>query len=96
MVHDKMVHIYKMDFSYASNIRMTMYATCHNRGLDENILHNMCNCTLFFSTLWGYSLDLSSPETLLSLIFKTETGAANRNLNAAGISFSRIANLIIV
>lgn len=96
MVQDKTVHIYKMDFSYASNIRMTMYASCHNTVLDENILHNMCNCTLFFSTLWGYSLDLSSPETLLSLIFKTETGAANRYLNAAGISFSRIANLIIV
>lgn len=89
-------HIYKMDFSHGENARMTLYAACHNTRLNEQILSDMCTCTSFFSTVWGYSLNLQSPQTLLSLIFKTEDAAANKYLRSAGISFDRIANLIII
>lgn len=56
----------------------------------------MCACTGFFSTVWGYSLDLTSPQTLLSLILKTDQNSASRYLHTADINFERISNLIIV
>lgn len=89
-------HIYKMDFSSGRDTRMTLYASCHNTVLDEKIISDMCACTGFFSSVWGYSIDLQSPHALLSLIFKTEEAAAKKYLRNSNISFDRISNLIII
>lgn len=89
-------HLYKLDFSHAEGTRMTLYASCHNTQLNENILSDMCSCTNFFSTVWGYSLNLASPRSLLSLIFKTEEAAAKKYLRNSNIPFDHISNLIIV
>lgn len=99
MTDDKLMHIYKTDFSHSGstgNTRLTLYVSCFNTELDESILSDMCICIQFFSTVWGYSLELASPETLLSLIFKTSRNAANHYLKISAIPFERIANLIIV
>lgn len=89
-------HLYKMDFSHSENTRMTLYASCRNTVLDEKILSDMCTCTRFFSTVWGYSLNPASPETLLSLILKADEKAALRFLQTADISFERLRNLMII
>lgn len=89
-------HIYKMDFSNGKDTRMTLYASCHNTVLNEKIISDMCACTGFFSSVWGYSIDLQSPHALLSLIFKTEEAAAKKYLRNSNISFERISNLIII
>lgn len=89
-------HLYKMDFFHAQHVRMTLYASCHNTQLNERILSDMCTCTNFFSSVWGYSLNLHAPQSLLSLIFKAEEAAALKYLRSSNIAFDRISNLIIV
>lgn len=89
-------HLYKLDFSNADHIHMILYASCHNTQLSEKILSDMCACTGFFSSLWGYSLDLDAPQSLVSLIFKAEEGAAREQLRSVNIPFARIANLLII
>ncbi len=88
--------LYKMDFSGAEQTRMTLYAACQNTRLNERIMSDMCTCIGFFSSVWGYSLKLTSPQSLLSLIFKAEESAAASYLRNACISFDRICNLIII
>lgn len=90
------LHLYKMDFSHSESTRMTLYASCYNTTLNEKILRDMCTCTRFFSTVWGYQLDFSSPDTLLSLILKAEAGAASRALAGLNLDFEKISNLIVV
>lgn len=96
MVEDKGLRAYKMDFSYFENTRMTLYASCYNTQLDEKILTDMCSCIGFFFTIWGYSLDLQSPQTLLLLILKAEESAAKKYLWNSNIEFDRIASLIVI
>ncbi|MEI3523210.1 MAG: hypothetical protein V8Q36_03305 [Anaerotignum sp.] len=55
----------------------------------------MCNCTLFLYPLGILSGFIIAGNTAFSDL-QNRNGDANRYLNAAGISFSRIANLIIV
>ncbi len=96
MVEDNGLRAYKMDFSYFENTRMTLYASCYNTQLDEKILTDMCSCVGFFFTIWGYSLDLQSPQTLLPLILKAEASAAKKYLWNSNIEFERISSLIVI
>lgn len=93
---DTHFHLYKMDFSHLENTRMTLYASCCNTVLDEKTLSDMCTCTRFYSTVWGYSLNPAYPQTLLSLIFKADEKAALRFLQTTDIGFDRLRNLIII
>lgn len=93
---DQGLRAYKMDFSCFENTRMTLYASCYNTHLDEKILTDMCSCVGFFFTIWGYSLDLQSPQTLLPLILKTEESAAKKYLWNSNIDFARISSLIVI
>lgn len=96
IVDDVTINLYKADFSIVESTYMTLYACCRNTHLTEKILNDMCICTRFFSTTWGYSINLNSPETLLSLILKTDSNAARHYIRSKNIDFSDISNLIAV
>ena len=88
-------YIYKMDFSHEGNSWMTLYVSCSDNRIDEAMMNDMCACTNYFSSLWGYSLDMQSSRTALSLILKASKITAEKFLLAAGISPSDIPNLLI-
>ncbi|HIV79543.1 MAG TPA: PucR family transcriptional regulator [Candidatus Avanaerovorax faecigallinarum] len=90
------VYVYKAEFSGEDNIPLTLYACCRNDTLTKDNITDMCECTRLYSTVWGYSLNLNSPDTLLSLVLKTDANAARHYMRNTALDFSRLQSLIII
>ena len=93
--HGSTYYVYKMDFSHGGNSWLSLYASCTANQLNESVMRDICACTDYFSSLWGYSLDMQSSRTLLSLILKSSRVTAEKYLHTTGIRLSDISNLII-
>ena len=93
--HGCSYYVYKMDFSHGENSWLTMYASCTANQLNESVMSDICACTDYFSSLWGYSLDMQSSRTLLSLILKSSRITAEKYLRTTGIRLCDISNLVI-
>ena len=96
IIDDKPLDIYKMDFLNINNSWMTVYASCFNTKLNKENMITIAKCTDFFSTLWGYSLNLHSKDTLVSLILKSEKNVTKKIAEEQNLSFSSISDIIIV
>ncbi len=88
--------LYKMDFLHTNNLWMTVYASCFNTELTEETMNNICYCTNYFSTLWGYSLDFQSKDVLISLILKAERETTLKFLEQQNIEFASFSDIIII
>lgn len=73
----------------------TMFASCTSNQLNEKIMGDICTCTDYFTNLWGYSLDMDSKNTVLSLILKSSESTAEKYLRNSDISIDSISTLII-
>ena len=93
---DSVYSAYKMNFYHASNAWITLYASSSGNALNQTILEEICNCTDFFTTLWGYSLDMQSPQGLLSYFLKTSKSVTGKVLSESGLQFSSLSNLLII
>lgn len=93
--HGNSYYVYKLDFSHESNSWLTLYASCSSNRLNEDIMNDMCACTNYFSSLWGYSLDMQDSKTALALILKSSKVIAEKFLQAMAIQQSSISNLMI-
>ena len=88
-------YIYKQDFYHSDASWLTMYASCSADQLNETTIEDICTCTDFFTDLWGYSLNMDSNNTILSLILKSSETTAEKYIQNTDISISSICTLII-
>ena len=96
LLQDKSFYLYKKSFFHAGNSWLTLYISCNDNLLNEHIINEICTCTNFFSTLWGYSLDMHNSKTGISLIFKSSKIVGEKFLARNAIPFSAISTLIII
>lgn len=92
---DNTYYIYKLDFYHSDTSWFTMFASCTSNRLNESIMGDICTCTDYFTNLWGYSLDMDSKNTVLSLILKSSENTAEKYLRNTDISINSISTLII-
>lgn len=95
-LQDKSFYLYKKDFSHAGNTWLTLFVSCNENNLNEHLLNEISICTNYFSTLWGYSLDMHNYNTGISLIFKASRMIGEKFLAQNAVAFSSISTIIII
>lgn len=66
MLQDKSFYLYRKEFPHAGNTWLTLYASSNENSISEHKLDEICACTNFFSTLWGYTLDMQNYNTVIT------------------------------
>lgn len=96
MLQDKSFYLYRKEFPHAGNTWLTLYASSNENSISEHKLDEICACTNFFSTLWGYTLDMQNYNTVITLILKSSRVIGEKFLEASGVPFSKLSTILVV
>ena len=96
MLQDKSFYLYRKEFPHAGNTWLTLYASSNENSISEHKLEEICACTNFFSTLWGYTLDMQNYNTVITLILKSSRVIGEKFLEASGVPFSKLSTILVV
>lgn len=95
-LQDKSFYLYRKEFSHAGNTWFTLYASSNENSLSRHKLDEICACTNFFSTLWGYTLDMQNYNTVITLILKSSRIIGEKFLAEGDIPFSELSTILVV
>ena len=95
-LQDKSFYLYRKEFPHAGNTWLTLYASGNENSLSKHKLDEICACTNFFSTLWGYTLDMQNYNTVITLILKSSRIIGEKFLAASDIPFSELSTILVV
>ena len=95
-LQDKSFYLYRKEFPHAGKTWLTLYASSNENSLSKHKLDEICACTNFFSTLWGYTLDMQNYNTVITLILKSSRIIGEKFLAASDIPFSELSTILVV
>ncbi|MEG0729625.1 MAG: PucR family transcriptional regulator [Anaerovoracaceae bacterium] len=95
-IHNTNFNVVRILFQLEDSSYLSLFIVMYKNLLTQQDLRNICKCVGLYSSLWGYTLDTKSSESIISLLLKGPTNVVNNFLSRSKISFNSISRMLII